>query len=123
MKLDEEITVPPAYILNKLVSKQELSPVEKSEMVNYIANIGFEGDILEYPFNIQNEFQRGILVTLMTHYIHNPLEPLFPITQYAQYQDILDKTKRWEDTLYLALQGQQGGRRRYKKTRKVRKTK
>jgi hypothetical protein len=123
VKLDEQITVPPAYILNKLVTKQELSPVEKSEMVNYIANIGFEGDILEYPFNIQNEFQRGILVALMTHYIHNPLEPLFPITRYPQYEDILDKTRKWEDTLYLALQGQQGGRRRYKKTRKVRKTK
>jgi hypothetical protein len=123
--LEETISVPPTSILTKLVNRERLSALEKSEMMNYIYNLGFEGDILRYSFDEQNEFQRGVLVTLMTHYIHNPLEPFFPITRYPQYEESLHKTKEWEETLYAAIEGQRGGgrmKKRYSKTRKMRKS-
>lgn len=129
VELVKKYTVPVTVILRKLVNKEPLSVHEKSEMMNYIYNIGFTegGELLEYAFDEKNEFHRGILLTLITHYIHNPMEPLFPITQFGDEKlgRVEDMTRRWETLLYNSiLEGQGGGRRikkKYGKTRKGRK--
>jgi hypothetical protein len=127
VELVKDFTVPVTVILRKLVNKEPLSDHEKSEMMNYIYNIGFTegGEFLEYEFDETNEFHRGILLTLITHYIHNPMEPLFPITQFGdeKLERVEDMTRQWERLLYKSIEEGQGGgrRRRYEKTRKGRK--
>jgi hypothetical protein len=124
VELIKSFTVPVRVILRKLVNKERLNNHEKSEMMNYLYNIGFTegGELLEYAFDETNEFHRGILITLITHYIHNPMEPFFPITQFGDEKlaDVEDMTRQWETLLYNSIQeGQAGGRRRrYGKTRK-----
>jgi hypothetical protein len=125
VKLVKKYTVPVNTILRKLVNKEPLSAHEKAEMMNYLYNGGFDGgELLEYEFDERNEFHRGILITLITYYIRNPMEPLFPLTQFgdAKLEEVEAMSHSWERLLYESIKEREGGgrRRRYVKTRKSR---
>jgi hypothetical protein len=89
----------------------------------------YKRQLLGYAFDETNEFHRGILMTLITQYIHNPMEPLYPITQFGDEKltRVEAMTRQWETLLYNSiLEGQAGGRhnefkKKYRKTRNGRK--
>ena len=57
----------------------------------------------EFPFDYTNPFHKGIVLTLLTHYDNNPLEPFYPLQQHKEEKEVNEKTKKWEQELLTLL--------------------
>lgn len=92
-----EIThIIPTSKLITLLMTEKLSEYDKKEILNLIWNLGFD-KLCVYNFNYSNPFHKGILVTLLTHYENNPLEPFFPLQQWPELDKLTtSKTCKWE---------------------------
>jgi hypothetical protein len=89
-------TIPPSYLIKKILSSAELTEREKNSLMNYIYNLGFPGDqLLYYNYEYDNPIHKGILLTLLSYYKNNPLSPFFPLQQFdkehKEIDDIMEK--------------------------------
>jgi hypothetical protein len=103
-KIDIEINhmVTPNKLIELLMTEQ-LSCSNKSEIMNLLWNLGFNY-LCNYEFDYSNPFHKGILMTLLTHFIHNPLEPFFPLHQWPNLDNLsTEKTEKWEKELLRLL--------------------
>ena len=74
-----------------------------SELLNLIWNLGFD-ELCNYDFDYSNPFHKGILMTLLTHFDNNPLEPFFPLQQWNNLNKLsTEKTEKWEKELLRLL--------------------
>ena len=94
--LDNTLDNSLAVKLITLLMTEKLSEYDKKEILNLIWNLGFD-KLCVYNFNYSNPFHKGILVTLLTHYENNPLEPFFPLQQWPELDKLTtSKTCKWE---------------------------
>lgn len=88
------VIMPPKYLINKLVSGEEIAKSEKTEIINNLWNLGFpeqEGlELTEINYQFQNPVQRGMLIALLTVYDNNQMEPFWPL-QYRKERRQVDK--------------------------------
>jgi len=93
----------PTKKLIELLMNNQLSEYDKSEILNLLWNLGFE-KLCSYEFNYSDPFHKGILMTLLTHYDNNPLDPFFPLQQWGTLDKLSTKqTEKWEDALLKLL--------------------
>ena len=113
--------VPAAVILDKLVTGAVLNAGEEGELRNFLYNLSLE-DLVEYNFQFTNPVHRGVLITLVTHYMHTPLSAFYPLQTYPRQMAMVDReTAAWSGELLRILDstrsGAVGGKR---KTRRLR---
>ena len=123
----KKVSVPAKFILQKLIRGEALNSDEEHGLRNEIWNMGWEdGDaLLEYNYEFNNPVHRGILITLLTNTMNDPLEPFYPLTRHAEYRAITIRMRRWSRELRRVLNESRitplaGGGGRQRKTRKVR---
>jgi hypothetical protein len=97
---DVIVNIPPKIVLDKLLSKDPLTEEFIDEVKNIIYNIGFSDAFQEYKFQYHNPAHIGIISTIITYYINNPLAPL---QQLSVEKDIYKIFCKWEDDLTSIL--------------------
>lgn len=91
-------------LINKILNfpKTELSQLDISEILNYIWNLDF--DILsKYPFDYTNPVHKGIVLTLLSYFDNNPMEPFYPLQYHTEYDLVVKKENEWETELLRIL--------------------
>jgi hypothetical protein len=111
--------VPAAVILDKLGSGAALSAGEESELRNFIFNLSLD-DLAHYDYQFANPVHRGVLITLVTHYMHTPLSAFYPLQTYPRQMALVDiETAAWARELVRMLDstrtGRGGGKRKTRK--------
>ena len=104
IKKNDVITVD--YLIDKLItSPTELSNMEKWEVTNYLYNLGFEDSfhkiIMNTVFQYDNPIHVGIILTLLSHYKHNYLEPFLPLQSNGvdKMKHVEKITLEWQEHL------------------------
>lgn len=94
------------YLIDKLItSPTELSDIEKWEITNYLYNLGFDDSfhkiIMNTVFQYDNPIHVGIILTLLSHYKHNYLEPFCPLQSNGDDKmKLVEKiTLEWQEHL------------------------
>ena len=112
--------VPPKYLIQTLLSKNQLSVSDQHETINYIWNLGLE-NATTYDYDFKNPVHRGILIGLLSVYDNNPIEPFYPL-QYRKEAKLVDEiTTKWDSALYSIFSSPTNGGR-LRKTRKYRRS-
>lgn len=73
--------VPTKFVLQKLLRNEKLNENEEYQLRNEIANLGFQDEnyLADYEYQFNNPTHRGILISLMTLTMNNPMEPFWPL--------------------------------------------
>jgi hypothetical protein len=93
-------------LLSKIKSNKKLNKEEMDELLNLLYNLGFsiELQFAVSDLDMDNPFNRGIISTLLTYYMNNPLEAFFPLQQFPEHHTILfKKEQEWEKSLIQLL--------------------
>ena len=90
-------------ILDKLLSTDPLTEDFLDEVKNILYNIGFSDTFQEYNFQYHNTGHIGILSTIITYYINNPLAPFQPLQQFTVEKDVYKIFCKWETDLTKIL--------------------
>jgi hypothetical protein len=102
--------VPAAVILDKLGSGAAFSAGEESELRNFIFNLSLDR-LVEYDYQFTNPVHRGILITLVSHYMHTPLSAFYPLQRYPRQMALVDiETAAWGRELVRMLDSTRAGR-------------
>jgi hypothetical protein len=102
--------MPPKYLIQKLLSKSQLSISDQEETINYIWNLGLE-NANSYNYDFTNPVHRGIIVGLLSVYDNNPNEPFYPL-QYRKESKAVDEiVAKWDGALQDIFK-QKGGKRK-----------
>jgi hypothetical protein len=127
VELNEEIQIPTSYILSKLIKGDKLNDSEMDELENIIYNLGFSSELQQKirDINLENPFYRGIITSLLSYDMNNPLEAFFPLQKFPEEDEKVTKiTDDWEKLL-LEILSVKGGKNIHlkkksnKKTRKI----
>jgi hypothetical protein len=97
------VNTPPKMILNKLLSTDPLTEEFLDEVKNILYNIGFSDTLQEYKFQYNNTGHIGIIATIITYYINNPLSPFQPLQQFSVEKDVHKIFCKWETELIQIL--------------------
>jgi hypothetical protein len=108
---------PAMLLINMLVVNDNISEDALANISNLLANLGFP-TLRSHHFKISNPVHRGILITLLTNFMNNPVEVFYPLQKRA-IKAVQDKMKGWENQLFEVL-AVKGGKRQ-PKTRRGRK--
>jgi hypothetical protein len=103
VEADAIVNIPPKMVLDKLLSKDPLTEEFIDEVKNIIYNIGFSDAFQEYKFQYHNQAHIGIIATIITYYINNPLSPFQPLQQFSVEKDVYKIFCKWEDDLTRIL--------------------
>ena len=76
-------------IINKLISNIKLNKDEIYTVGNCIYNIGFPV-LSTYLFQYNNPFHIGILTTLLSYFINDPIDPFTPLQRFPKEYKKLD---------------------------------
>jgi hypothetical protein len=86
------------------------SSEEEGEFRNYIFNLGFATDrLMNYPFQFANPVHRGVVMTLLSYYIDNPLEPFFPLQRHREMAAVETASDKWETNIIRILEASKVG--------------
>lgn len=97
------VNTPPKMILDKLLSTDPLTEDFLDEVKNILYNIGFSDALQEYKFQYHNTGHIGIIASIITFYIHNPLAPFQPLQQFSVEKDVHKMFCKWELELIKTL--------------------
>ena len=100
---DAIVNTPPKIILDKLLSTDPITEEFVDEINNILYNIGFSDAFQEYKFQYHNTGHIGIIATIITYYINNPLAPFQPLQQFSVEKDIYKIFCKWESDLIHIL--------------------
>ena len=92
-------------LIKKLLNnKSKFSDEEKSQINEYIYNIGLRNIKLYKYLNYNNLIHRGILIALLSINKNNILSPFFPLQNYPeQYKEVLNIENLWNKHLIKIL--------------------
>jgi hypothetical protein len=100
---DAVVNTPPKIILDKLLSTEPINEEFIDEVKNILYNIGFSDAFQEYKFQYHNNAHIGIISTIITYYINNPLAPFQPLQQFSVEKDVYKIFCKWETDLINIL--------------------
>lgn len=104
VELKETVNVPIPSVLETLKAGRELTNDEWAAVREALFNMDFGLELRFYPFDLVNPFQRGVLATLLTYYLHEPLAPFFPLQDYPdQHKEVSRRTRDLEATILSLL--------------------
>jgi hypothetical protein len=97
VELIESAEIPPNMLLSKLQNKETIDENTMDQLINYFWNINFSSKLLKIIryTDMKNDYNRGIICTLLSYYINNPLEPFFPLFNFPDQEP--DVHKKEED--------------------------
>jgi len=92
VELQVNVIIPPLAFIHKLMDpKHVFTEPETDELNNIIYNTVISEDSSDIIINVidyNNLIHRGVVLTYITEYIHNKLEPLIPIQTTEYYEGI-----------------------------------
>jgi hypothetical protein len=92
----------PEYIIDKLIS-YNLTDREIDEIGNYLYNTGFS-DLIMYDFEYDNPVHVGILCTLISYYINDPIMAFAPLQKFPnEYKKSDEIVKKLEANIINTL--------------------
>lgn len=91
------------YLIDKILSKELLDEYEKFEISNILYNCGFSPSLMEYEFLYDNPIHIGILITILTYALNNPLEPFYPLQHSGFQNEVNEITNKLENSLLNLL--------------------
>ena len=114
-----DTTIPHSLLMEKLVRGEDFTEPEMEEFKDALFNLGFKDE--GFPFSFTNPIHRGAAIALLSLYLHNPLEPFYPLQKYpGKDEEVNTQTEEFEDELLNALQSAkliaEGGARRRRRT-------
>ena len=117
--------VPTKFVLQKLVRNEKLNENEEYQLRNEIANLGFQDEnyLADYEYQFNNPTHRGILITLMTLTMNNPMEPFWPLQFRREGAKVDAINNQWGVELVRVLNETSLPRPEAKSQRKSRKNK
>lgn len=97
------------FLIDKLITTPtELTIEEHWETANYLYNLGFSDRLhklaMNSTFQYSNPKHIGILLTLLTHYKHNYLEPFCPLQHSGKMEEVKKITTEWERSIIGILE-------------------
>lgn len=119
VELHEEILLSPMYLLQSLRENKKITDHEKETIINHVWNLGFSHKIIRIleKIDINTTFHRGVLCTLLAYYIHNPLEPFYPLQNHDEQKEVVKNLEDLEGIL-IQLLSTKGEKKKAKKTQK-----
>ena len=110
--VDVEIysNIPPTYIIDKILKNVPLNEEEIDSLRGFIYNIGFPGiELQSYNYEYNNPIHQGVLITLLSYYKNDPIEPFFPLQNYPeQYKKINVHMENWQNDIIRILEASRG---------------
>lgn len=106
VELTETSEIPPNTLLSKLQNNETIDENTMDQLINYFWNIDFSEKLLRIIryTDMKNDFNRGIICTLLSYYINNPLEPFYPLFNFPeQEQDVHKKVEDFSKSLINLL--------------------
>lgn len=97
------INIPPKSILDKIIHKDPITDDIVDEIKNFMYNLGFSEKLQTYNFEFDNPFHLGVISTIITHYICNPLNAFNTMQKYNAEKDICKIITKWENELLRTL--------------------
>ena len=82
VKVIIEKNISPESIIDKLISHIKLTKEEIYAIKNYFFNTGFGSDLQLYEFEYDNPIHIGILCTLISYYINDPIMAFTPLQKF-----------------------------------------
>jgi len=111
---EKSVNIPASSLIEKILSNT-LNHDEISELRNIIYNCDFPEELQEYDYEYNNPVHQGILVTLVSYYMNDPLKPFFPLQKYPDESNEIDIIMEdWQTDLIDILnksKGKKGGKR------------
>ena len=101
VRVEVSKNIPIKSLISNILSGN-VDEYDKSEINNYIWNLGFE-KIGDYNFDYSNQIHVGILLTLLTYCDNNPLSPFFPLQRFPEDVKVNELTIKWETELLQIL--------------------
>ena len=101
VRVEVSKNIPIKSLISNILSGN-VDEYDKSEINNYIWNLGFE-KIGDYNFDYSNQIHVGILLTLLTYCDNNPLSPFFPLQRFPEDVKVNELTIKWETELLKIL--------------------
>jgi len=86
-----ELIIPTQHIINKLITKKNLSKEEIYVIIGVLYNMGFSDKLLEYEIQYNNPIHKGILLDILVKSKHDVLSPFYPLQEYPKQQKVVDK--------------------------------
>ena len=125
IEIDIRAIIPTQELINNLIQNKNMTKEEMDELREYLANLGFTNDLVEYDFQFYNPIHQGIILTLLSKYKNDVLSPFYPLQEYpGKLEEVDEITKKLEINLIQILNetkiNHQGGKK-YKKTRRYKK--
>jgi len=95
----------PESIIDKLISYKTLTDGEIDEIGNYLYNTGFS-DLIMYTFEYDNPIHIGILCTLISYFINDPIMAFAPLQRFPnEYKRSDEIVKKLEANIINTLNG------------------
>ena len=95
VKITIKKDINPESIIDKLISYESLTDREIESIQNYLYNTGFGPDIQMYTYEYDNPIHIGILCTLISYYVNDPLMAFAPLhkfpNEYKKSNEIIKK--------------------------------
>ena len=99
VKVIIEKDISPESIIDKLISHIKLTKEEIYAIKNYLFNTGF-GSIQSYEFEYDNQIHIGILCTLISYYVNDPIMAFAPLQKFPnEYKKSDEITKKLENSM------------------------
>ncbi len=97
--------IPPIVLMNKLIQGGDFTQEEMDEFDNILFNLGCrEDDLLGYTFTFANPVHRGVGITLLSLFLHNPASPFYPLQRYpGKLDEVNRETHAFAEELRNAL--------------------
>ena len=102
--------IPPTYIIDKILKNVPLNEDEIDSLRGFIYNIGFPGiELQSYNYEYNNPIHQGVLLTLLSYYKNDPIEPFFPLQNYPEQHKQIDvHMENWQNDIIRILEASRG---------------
>ncbi len=106
VELIETVEISPNMLLLKLQNKETIDENTMDQLINYFWNLDFSQKLLHIIryTDMKNDFNRGIICTLLSYYINDPVEPFYPLYNFPDQQpDVHKKIQDFSKSLIHLL--------------------
>ena len=97
------INIPPKSILDKIIKKEPITDDVVDEIKNFMYNIGFSERLQSYNFEFDNQCHLGVISTIISFYICNPINAFNSIQKYSAEKELYKIIGKWELELIRIL--------------------
>lgn len=103
---EKHSNIPPTYIIDKILSNKTLNDDEKDALIGVIYNIGFpDMDLQFYDYEYNNPIHQGVLITLLSYYKNNPIQPFYPLQKYPEQDEQINTLMgNWQNDILRILE-------------------